>query len=195
MKCMIFTALLLLASTVTSWAEDDGFRFPNLNPFSRESTTIPQGDVDALGLPQSTTPRWGLPSWELPSWELPSWQFPQWELPKWKLPQINVPKIELTDWSLFPKSAPQEPTAWEKFNTGRKSFWGKTRNTFLPWTATEVGNPPGRGGRQGTRAVSSTPEPEAGFWGRLFGGTQESPASPQTANEFLALPKVEDRFR
>lgn len=190
MKCRIFTALLLLASTVTSWAEDDGFRFPNLNPFSRESTTIPKGDVDALDLPQSTMPRWGFSSWELPSW-----QFPKWELPKWKLPQINVPKIELTDWSLFPQSAPQEPTAWEKFNIGRKSFWGKTRNTFLPWTATEVGNPPGRGSRQGTRSGARASESEASFWERLFGVTPESPSSPQTANEFLALPKVEDRFR
>jgi len=190
MKCRIFTALLLLTSTVTCWAEDDGFRFPNLNPFSRESTTIPKGDVDALDLPQSTTPSWGLPSWELPSW-----QFPKWELPKWKLPQINVPKIELTDWSLFPQSAPQEPTAWEKFNTGRKSFWGKTRNTFLPWTATEVGNPLGRESRQGTRPGARASESEVSFWERLFGVTQESPPSPQTANEFLALPKVEDRFR
>jgi hypothetical protein len=129
--------------------------------------------------------------------------FPWITLPKPKLPTLpkpSLPKLSLPTWgttqttqSMARSRAAEEPSAWEKLNSGTKSFFSKTKQTLMPWTADEESSTARKKSsptRRTARATTSKPKQEKKpfFSSWLETRTEEKPI--ETVNDYLALPRV-----
>ena len=110
----VLFSLLAFAVFVDFVHAEEGFQFPDLNPFKTASTPAE--------IPSDNPSRpFSLP--KLPS--APA-------LPKPTLPKLSLPKLEMP--SFGNTSRAPTPSPLEKLNRGTKSLLTKTRSVLMPWS-------------------------------------------------------------
>ena len=121
-------------------------------------------------------------------------------LPKPKLPALpkpSLPKLSLPTWgsakSTVKPRASDEPSTWEKFNSGTKTFFTKTKQTLMPWTSDDETSsarkktPPARStARTSSRKAKTEKKPFFSSWLE----TREEEKPIKTVNDYLAQPRV-----
>ena len=159
----VITVALLAQPAV---AAEDGFKFPNLNPFRSQKTGIP---VPVRNKPE---PTFSLP--KLPS--LPA-------LPKPNLPTLTMPKLELP--SLVSSPRRNEPSSWTRLNSSTKKMFAKTKSVLMPWSekSIPVRSPTG----SNLRRVARQPK-KPSLISNWF-GTRTSEPTVNSVNDYLALPR------
>jgi hypothetical protein len=160
-------------------AEDGGIQFPSFNPFaSRDESDQPQRPTSDEN---SDTGGFSWPT--LPKPKLPT-------LPRPTLPKLGLPSWGSSDDSPARRTS-NEPSMWEKVNSGTKNLFTKTKQTLMPWTADDSKSARSSGARRPTR-TSSRPKSKSNkksilsSW--LSQGEEEKPI--QTVNDYLSLPRV-----
>jgi hypothetical protein len=130
--------------------------------------------------------------------------FPWISLPKPKLPALpkpSMPKLSLPTWgsseptkTVSKARKQEEPSTWEKLNSGTKNLYAKTKRTLMPWTADDEKSTarsksqPARRTARSTSSKSKT-EKKPFFSSWLETHTEEKPV--ETVNDYLALPRVQ----
>ena len=107
-----------------------------------------------------------------------------------KLPMPSLPKWSLSGSDTDRRSAPKEPSTWDKLNSGTKSFFSKTADFLTPWDNDPEPPPRSRGVTGSRKVVSSKsnhkPQEKSSFsW---LSGEEEEPEI-KSANDFLKLPR------
>jgi len=133
----------------------------------------------------------------------PGFSFPKISLPKLKMPELKMPVLKLpklptretrtsmtrtaTSRSTAHTRPPNQPSTWEKFNQGTKSFFVKTRNTLLPWTVKEpvTSRPAARTASRDTARTSSNNRSFLPFLPKK----EPEPQRIESANDFFKLPR------
>lgn len=187
---------LVATAPLRAAADEDDLQLPAFNPFggdadqaiateapkrrSLERETVKVSDDE----PEKTGFAW--PS--LPKPKLPS------------LPKPSLPKLSMPAWASMPgKSKPRpadEPSTWDKINSGTKSLISNTKNVLMPWSAEE--EKPVRTSAR-TRTSRTTPKTAS----RTRSKSEKKPSilsswfSPkeeekpiETVNDYLSLPRV-----
>ena len=128
--------------------------------------------------------------------------FPWISLPKPKLPTLpkpSLPKLSLPKWSTTQTTTAksrmqqQEPSTWEKLNSGTKSIFTKTKHTLMPWTADDepstARKKPSSTHRTARSSSTKSKTEKKPFFPSLF---ESKPAEKQseTVNDYLSLPRV-----
>lgn len=178
----------------TSWsAADDGVPpRPELSPFALQNAdqeppaNVTQGRVVTRASDDEN--KQGGFTW--PS--LPKPKFPA-------LPKPTLPKLPLPLWStskaMEKPRMTEEPSTWQKFNNGTKSLLTKTKQTLMPWTATDEEKSPrkaasvARRPSRSTSAVKNKPAEKKSFFSSWF-THQEEQKPIETVNDYLSLPRV-----
>lgn len=75
------------------------------------------------------------PGFSLPKLSLP--KLPKPSLPKMAMPKLHMPKVSMPQWTKQETSPNPGPSTWQKMNNGTKSMFAKTRNTLMPWAASD----------------------------------------------------------
>jgi hypothetical protein len=145
---------------------EEGWKFPNLNPFSKSEPATAKPATARTAQP--ATARAGSAS------STGSW---------WPMSGSTA-----TAKTGKPKS--NEPSTWDKMNSSTKSAWTKTKQTLMPWQEEE---PPVRRPVTGTNRVAASnsankPAEKKGYFSNWF-TEEEKTSKPKTVNDFLAQPK------
>jgi hypothetical protein len=84
-----------------------------------------------------------------------------------------------------------EPSTWDRFSNGTKTFFTKTKGVLMPWTKhSDVPSPSPTGTRRVYPASSGGKSaPKKSFFSSWFDDEDEV-KPPTTVNEFLAQPRV-----
>jgi hypothetical protein len=84
---------------------------------------------------------------------------------------------------------PSEPSTWDKVSTGTKEFFGKTKDTLMPWTKSDQkAGHDSVAKRYNVKKSAKKPEKKSFFTGWLS-GEEEKPEKPKSVSEFLAQPR------
>ena len=157
-RCAVCVSILF---AVPAQAQE-GWKLPNLNPFSKADEPKPK--------PRKPTKR-----------EADSKS-------GWSLPSLNPWSSSTTKTSTARKPVNNGPSTWDKMSTGTKNMWTKTKDTLNPWKQDE---PPPRRPATGLNLNSATarqPEKKPGMFTSWMKGDKEPVESPRTVNEWLAQP-------
>ena len=138
---LAFLLVAGLAAPTASLAQtEDQYRI--VDPFRDQE---PRGGVSAR-ISDGEEPPERESGFSFPKLSMP--KLPKFSMPKWKMPQLpgasrreaDAPRTRQTSRMTGTRSTsnrntpPAGPSAWEKFNNGRKSFFAKTKSTLMPWT-------------------------------------------------------------
>ena len=133
----------------------------------------------------------------LPKLSLP--KLPKPSLPKIALPRLQMPKVSMPQWTKTEPVRNSGPSTWEKLNNGTKSMFTKTRDTLMPWAASDK-KPPARsvtGSRSSTGISRSRAGSNRGsggesagekksFFSSLLPSSQPDKKPIETTNDFLS---------
>ncbi len=143
MRCRYaFATLLTVAACCSSGLMAEETTNP-VNPFS-DSAPVGGGISASVSDEPETAPR--RPDGERTGFSLPKFSLPKLpkpNLPKLTLPKMQMPKLPLPNWTKKETTSTarrpsNEPSAFEKFNTGTKNVLAKTRDTLMPWTVKDA---------------------------------------------------------
>jgi hypothetical protein len=175
-------ALTLLAVSLARSivADEGGFKLPSFNPFaSSDSNDRPSSSSErTVSRDKGETSSEGGLAWPgLP--KLPS------------LPKLSLPSLTTTQTVSSKRPTPQEPSMWDKVQSGSKTFYAKTKQTLMPWTADDTGtqktSTTRRPARTSVRSKNKTAsKPFFSSWFRA----KEDEKPIQSVNDFLEQPRV-----
>ena len=90
-----------------------------------------------------------------------------------KLPMPSLPKWSLSGSDTDRRSAPKEPSTWDKLNSGTKSFFSKTADFLTPWDNDPEPPPRSRGVNGVTQGGVQQVEPQTTREESRFRGSPE----------------------
>lgn len=202
--CIPGAALLLLSYFTLGeigYADDEEAPVSDRSSFSR---SIEQADVEAPPARKASRVSTRLSDDEVVEDEGSGFRWPA--LPKPKLPSLpkpKLPKLSLPTWTTareLPRERMRptdEPSTWEKFSTGTKDLFSKTKQTLMPWNQEDTvsssrkpGQPPRRtppksAARVKAKTASAEKKPLFPWFSKA---EEENP--PETVNDFLSQPRI-----
>ena len=216
-RTIVMALTCLLTTTFCVRAHADGFKFPKIaNPFKKPAVSDsnePVRHVRATGTNLSDTNRPTVR--ETSSFSLPKLKLPELTMPSFGREQSGTPtttrqpsmRTTVTRQSRSNDNRPPEPSVFDKFSQGTKSFFGKAKTTLMPWTndtpstTRRPSAPSGslsqhstrtnRGTRSSSRSNSQIREASTdnGFTFPWSKPKRETVQELRSANDFLALPR------
>lgn len=198
-----FAGMLVVLLSSLAEGEETGSPEKAFNPFPRGSgqlsdepelpTAPPVGRTKAQFSDEATEEaaedggfRWpGFPKPKLPTIPKPS--LPRFSMPSWMTEREEPPASpRLSD----------EPSTWQKFSSGTKDLFSKTKQTLLPWndeeSAGEAGRrtpPPKRAPAKSSARAKSKPASTEKKGLFSWFSRQEEPKKNETVNDFLSRPR------
>lgn len=141
MRYALASAIFCVVAAPAITFAQRGEASPLVNPFDAAPASggVSANIGDGGGRPITRAPvedsrdsssRFALPKLTLP--KLPKLQMPKLQMPK--LPTMTRREPRTTQPPRTTRSR-SEPSSWDKFNTGTKRFFAKTKDTLMPWTA------------------------------------------------------------